>query len=124
MQVGLEQAEGIRRLGGDGRGGAAIAHLDVADVVGLADGRLDVGCFGIDRRRGGVRPERRQQGHDESGTAPRADPRAGDVDRGRERAEALIPLCREAEITLWLGGGRILRGWALARQGRVGPGTA
>ena len=49
----------------------------------------------------------------------------GDVDRVRERGEALIRLCREAEIALWLlGGGRILRGWALARQGRVGPGLA
>ena len=47
-----------------------------------------------------------------------------DVDQVRERGAALIRLCREAEIALWLGGGRILRGWALARQGRVGPGLA
>ena len=52
------------------------------------------------------------------------DQHRGDVDQVRERAEALIRLCRAAEITLWLGAGRILRGWALARQGRVGPGTA
>jgi predicted ATPase/DNA-binding CsgD family transcriptional regulator len=52
------------------------------------------------------------------------DQHCGDVDQVRERAEALIRLCREAEIAYWLGGGRILRGWALARQGRVGPGTA
>jgi predicted ATPase len=52
------------------------------------------------------------------------DQHCGDVDRVRERAEALIRLCREAEIALWLGSGRVLRGWALARQGRVGPGLA
>jgi predicted ATPase len=52
------------------------------------------------------------------------DQHRGDVDRVRERAESLIRLCREKEIGLWLDGGRILRGWALARQGRVGPGTA
>lgn len=52
------------------------------------------------------------------------DQHCGDVDRVRERAEALIRLCREADIALWLGGGRILRGWALAQQRRVGPGVA
>ena len=53
------------------------------------------------------------------------DHHCGDVDQVRERGEELIRLCREAEIALWLlGGGRILRGWACARQGRVGPGLA
>jgi hypothetical protein len=52
------------------------------------------------------------------------DQHCGDVDRVRERAEALIRLCREAEITQWLGGGRILRGPRARGTGRAGHGTA
>jgi len=37
----------------------------------------------------------------------------------QERAEAAIALAREKEFPWWLGGGIMLRGWALAEQGQI-----
>jgi predicted ATPase len=36
----------------------------------------------------------------------------------QERAEAVMTLCTEHGFPLWVAGGRILRGWALAQQGQ------
>jgi predicted ATPase len=42
----------------------------------------------------------------------------------RERTEAAIALSREQGFVRWLGGGMIMRGWALAEQGAVEEGIA
>jgi predicted ATPase len=42
----------------------------------------------------------------------------------QERAEAVIALCTEYGFPLWLAGGTILRGWALAAQGQAEAGIA
>jgi predicted ATPase len=42
----------------------------------------------------------------------------------QERAEAVIALAREKEFPWWLGGGIMLRGWALAEQGQIKEGMA
>jgi DNA-binding winged helix-turn-helix (wHTH) protein/predicted ATPase/energy-coupling factor transporter ATP-binding protein EcfA2 len=40
----------------------------------------------------------------------------------REQADILIALCEKEGIAIWLGGGRVLRGWALAMQGHASAG--
>ncbi len=42
----------------------------------------------------------------------------GDVATVATEAEGLIRLCESEEIGVWLAGGRILQGWALAEQGQ------
>ncbi|MGH8067399.1 MAG: sigma 54-interacting transcriptional regulator [Candidatus Entotheonellia bacterium] len=42
----------------------------------------------------------------------------------QEQAEAVIALCTEHGFPLWLAGGMILQGWALAARGREEVGTA
>jgi predicted ATPase len=42
----------------------------------------------------------------------------------QERAEAAIALSHSQEFALWLAGGTILQGWALAEQGQGGEGIA
>ena len=46
----------------------------------------------------------------------------GGLDQAQDLAEALIRLCRQRDIGLWLGSARILRGWTLMQHGRAGPG--
>lgn len=48
----------------------------------------------------------------------------GDVARVHDYMEELLRLCRNTGASLWLGGARILRGWALTRSGRNGAGIA
>lgn len=48
----------------------------------------------------------------------------GDVGRVHDYMEELIRLCRKTGTSLWLGGARILRGWALTQSGRRGAGIA
>ena len=42
----------------------------------------------------------------------------GDPARVQSEAENLIEHCEQEQIAVWLAGGRILRGWALAEQGK------
>jgi predicted ATPase len=42
----------------------------------------------------------------------------------RETSEALITLCREHDFTLWLAGGRVLRGWVFVEEGQEQKGIA
>jgi predicted ATPase len=47
-----------------------------------------------------------------------------EVQASYERAEAIIALCSEQRLPYWLETGIVLRGWALAEQGREGEGMA
>jgi len=46
----------------------------------------------------------------------------GDAAAVREQADTLIVLCEKEGIVIWLGGGHVLRGWALAMQGHASAG--
>ena len=46
----------------------------------------------------------------------------GDHTAVREQADLLNALCEKEGIAIWMGGGRVLRGWALAMQGQVSAG--
>jgi predicted ATPase len=46
----------------------------------------------------------------------------GDPAAVRAQADTLIALCEQEGIAIWLGGGRVLRGWALAMQGQASAG--
>jgi len=46
----------------------------------------------------------------------------GEVQLAQERAEAMVTLAQEREFARWLGGGLLLRGWALAVQGSIEEG--
>lgn len=46
----------------------------------------------------------------------------GDPAAVREQADTLIALCEKEGIVIWLGGGRVLRGWALAMLGQPSSG--
>ncbi|CRI62921.1 hypothetical protein THIOKS11050007 [Thiocapsa sp. KS1] len=47
---------------------------------------------------------------------------AGDPAGVRREAQGLIEHCEQEQIAVWLAGGRILRGWALAEQGKPSAG--
>jgi predicted ATPase len=46
----------------------------------------------------------------------------GDPSQVQARAQSLIELCEQEQIALWLGGGRVLWGWAVAQQGKPAAG--
>ncbi|RKT46216.1 ATP-binding protein [Thiocapsa rosea] len=46
----------------------------------------------------------------------------GDPARVQSEAQGLIEHCEQEQIAVWLAGGRILRGWALAEQGKPAAG--
>lgn len=46
----------------------------------------------------------------------------GDLAGAESQAERLIEVCERDRISVWLGGGHVLRGWALAQRGRAAEG--